>query len=187
MRNDQKVPYLPATRVDGGRRPGKSSLCSSGGDLTGCLLQAPAWQQLVLEQQRRLHQAGHLGEALIKESWSTGRIEGLRSRSSPRCDESLFLLLQLSLGTLEPLGPLPLPAGRKFQLCSSSHFHHFHFHLHPPTGALARTSQPLQLGDPFGQTTTKTAVAASITVVTKIANTCRRVTNMPGILVILYV
>lgn len=55
----------------GGRRSGKSSLCSSVSDLTGCSLQAPTWQQLVLEQQRRLHQAGHLGEALIKESWST--------------------------------------------------------------------------------------------------------------------
>ena len=61
---------------DGGRKSGKSSLCSSGGDLTGCLLQAPMWQQLVLEQQRRLHQVGHLGEALIKESWSTEEHRG---------------------------------------------------------------------------------------------------------------
>lgn len=34
------------------------------------------WQQLVLEQQRRLHQVGHLGEALIKESWSTEEHRG---------------------------------------------------------------------------------------------------------------
>ena len=60
-------------------------LCSSVSDLTGCSLQVPTWQQLVLEQQRRLHQAGHLGEALIKESWSTDEHGG--------AEEPVFSLL----------------------------------------------------------------------------------------------
>lgn len=68
LSNDQRVPYLPATWTScgeeaPGRGSGKASLSSSGSDLTGYSLQVPRWQQLVLEQHRRLHQAGCLGEA----------------------------------------------------------------------------------------------------------------------------
>lgn len=53
LRNDQGAPYLPATQaprgeVEAGSWSGKSRLCSSSSDLTGCLLQGPRWQQLAL-------------------------------------------------------------------------------------------------------------------------------------------
>lgn len=96
LSNGHRVPYLPATRFYAGRRSRKSRLCCSG-DLTGHLLQVPRWQQLVREQPRTLHQPGHLGVALIKESWSAeacGGAEKLAFSPAPSNDEKVYFLFR---------------------------------------------------------------------------------------------
>lgn len=116
LSNDQRAPYLPATRVSHRGRSGKSRLCSSG-DLTGCLLQQSTWQQLVQEQQRRLHQAGHLGEALIKGSWgSRGTWSGREAGLLPSVmRKSVLGPVAAHASPGAPANPAPA-ARRKFKL-----------------------------------------------------------------------
>lgn len=138
LSNGQRAPYLPATWFYAGRRFRKSRLCCSG-DLTGHLLQVPRWQQLVQEQQRTLHQPGHLGVALIKESWSAEACGGAEKRPSPLPPPTMRKSIFCSVAALgNPRAPVNSAAPNQKEVSTNSTlFLLLPFLLIPPKRAFA--------------------------------------------------
>lgn len=62
------------------------------------------WQQLVREQQRWLHQAGHLGEALIEASWSAQACAGAEKLAFSPHPQPAPVMRKSILGSVAALG-----------------------------------------------------------------------------------